>query len=540
MKLAPLPVDGPIVEGRGIQRGFDETCDAVIVGSGAGGAVIAAILAEAGQRVIVLEEGPYYTPAEYGAFRPTESMRRIWRESGLLTALGLGQTPVIGLSAGRCVGGSSVLTGGVCFRIPSQIHAHWVDELGLDELSEKSLESAYEAVERRIRVTEVPQSMRSEATQRFVRGAERLGIPMYPIKRNTEACVGNGRCNFGCPSGAKLSVDVSYLPAALARGGRVVSDALVERVNVDHGRAVGVSGRLLDGPEGAPSSPFRVRARVVVVACGTLHTPILLLRSGLGRSTPSLGRNVTLHPALRVSALFDEVLDGWNGALQSVYSNHFAREGITLVGVYSAVNVLAAALPGTGAAHRRFVADMPRHGIFGAMVHDEGGGSVRLGPGREPILTYRMAPRDLLRLRRAITILAEMAFAGGARELYLPIFGQHPVRSVDEVKRLEHASLDARRIECIAFHPLGSARMATDARRGVVDANGQSYEVDDLYIADGSILPTSIGVNSQVPIMTMATRLAWRLADRMTRSARASALADGSLSPQSNATTGGG
>ena len=150
-------------------------------------------------------------------------------------------------------------------------------------------------------------------------------------------------------------------------------------------------------------------------------------------------------------------------------------------------------------------------------MHDEGGGSVRNGPSREPLLTYRMAPRDLLRLRRAITILAEMAFAGGARELYLPIFGQAPVRSIDEVTELEHASLDARRIECVAFHPLGSARMATDARRGVVDADGQSYEVGDLYVADGSILPTSIGVNSQVPIMTMATRLAWRLADRMAR-----------------------
>jgi choline dehydrogenase-like flavoprotein len=521
MNLAALPSDGAVLEGREIGRGFEETCDVVIVGSGAGGAVMAAILAEAGHRVVVLEEGPYYKPSEYGAFRPTESMRRIWRESGLLAALGLGQTPVIGLSAGRCVGGSSVLTGGVCFRIPSEIHDHWVRDLGLGELSEKNLESAYQAVEKRVHVNEVPASMRSAATDRFVRGAERLGIPVFPTKRNTEGCVGNARCNFGCPSGAKLSVDVSYLPAALERGGRVVSDALVERVIVDHGRAVGVSGRLLDGPEGAPSSPFRVNARTVVVACGTLHTPILLMKSGLGRSTPSLGRNITLHPALRVSALFDEVVDGWNGALQSVYSDHFANEGITLIGVYSAVNVLAAALPGAGASHRRFVAEMPRHGIFGAMVHDEGGGAVRLGPSREPVLSYRMAPRDLARLRHAVTILAEMAFAGGARELYLPIFGLPPVKSVDEVHKLEQSALDARRIECIAFHPLGSARMATDSRRGVVDSDGQSYEVEGLYIADGSILPTSIGVNSQVPIMTMATRVAWRLAERMKRSAPA-------------------
>jgi len=515
MSAVELKSDEAVVIGRNLTDGFDQTCDVAIVGSGAGGSVMAATLAEAGLSVIVLEEGPYYAPQEYGAFRPTETMRRLFREAGLLAAFGLGQTPVIGLSAGRCVGGSSVLTGGVCFRIPSQIHHHWVSELGLVDLSEKALEPAYREVERRIRVSEVPVSMRSASTAKFVSGAERLGIPMYPTRRNMEGCVGNGRCNFGCPSGAKMSVDVSYLPGALHKGARVISDALVERVVVERGRATGVRGRLLGGPMGRPSRAFRIRARATIAACGTLHTPVLLKRSDLGRPTPALGRNVTLHPALRVSALFDDVLQGWNGALQSVYTDHFAGDGITLVGVYSPVNVLAATLPGVGPAHRRLVADMPRHGVFGAMVHDEGGGSVRLGTGREPILAYRMAPRDLVRLRRSITILAEMALAGGAREVYLPIFGYPPIRSVAEAKKLESSPLDARRIECVAFHPLGSARMATDPKRGVVDPNGESYEVKDLYIADGSILPTSIGVNSQVPVMAMATRLAWRLAERL-------------------------
>ncbi|HKQ71985.1 MAG TPA: GMC family oxidoreductase [Polyangiaceae bacterium] len=517
MTARELPVTGAVVLGRDLDAAFDETCDVVIVGSGAGGAVLASVLSEAGLSVIVLEEGPYYTPQEYGSFRPTESMRRIWREAGLLAAFGLGQTPVIGLSAGRCVGGSSVLTGGVCFRIPSEVHAEWVRDLGLTDLSEASFEPVYREVERRVRVREVPADMRSASTDKFVEGAAKLGIPMHPLKRNTEGCVGNGRCNFGCPSQAKMSVDVSYLPSALRNGARVIADALVERIEIEEGRATGILGRILGGPGGKASRPFRVRARAVVAACGTLHTPVLLFNSGIGRRAPALGRNVTLHPALRVSALFDDVLTGWNGALQSVYSDHFAAEGVTLVGVYSAVNMLASALPGVGPAHRRLVADMRRHAVFGALVHDEGGGSVRLGTGREPILTYRMAPRDLARLRRSITILSEMAFAGGAREVYLPIFGLTPIKSMDEVRKLERSPLDARRIECLAFHPLGSARMATDARRGVVDVNGESYEVKGLYVADGSILPTSIGVNSQVPIMAMATRLAWRLADKLTR-----------------------
>jgi choline dehydrogenase-like flavoprotein len=513
-----IPSADRIVHGRDLARGFDEACDVVVVGSGAGGAVVATLLSEAGLRVIALEEGPYYRPDEYQRFRPSESVRRLFREAGMLTAFGVGQTPIISLTMGRAVGGSSLLTGGVCFRIPGEVHHRWDKSLGLDELSERALEPAYADVERRIAVREVPASMRSLSTTRFVEGARKLGIEMHPIRRNTgDECEGNARCNFTCPAGAKRSVDVAYLPAAIKLGARIVSDALVERIFVEHGRAAGVEGRLLGGEMGAPSHRFRVRAPVVVSACGTLHSPLLLLASGIGAKSQKLGRQITLHPAARVVARFDDVVNGWDGSLQSVYSDHFAAEGIKLVGVYSAINVLAAGLPGVGPKLRRRARELPRCAVFGAMIHDEGGGTVRPGLGREPILTYEMAPRDLARLKRSITILSEMAIAAGAREVYASIFGFPPITSMDDALAIERASYDARRIECMAFHPLGSARAANDPRRGVVDQSGECFELPGLFIADGSILPTSIGVNSQVPIMAMATRIAWRLGERFPR-----------------------
>ena len=203
----------PVVHGRALPRGFDVGCDVVVVGSGAGGAVVAAICAEAGLRVIVLEEGPYYSAAEYQRFRPSDTLRRLFRESGMLTALGVGQTPMISVTLGRAVGGSSLLTGGVCFRIPSEVHNRWAKDLGLSELSERSFEAAYYDVERRAYVREVPASMRSESTNRFVAGAAHLGIEMAPLRRNTgDLCEGNARCNFACPAGAKQSVDIAYLP----------------------------------------------------------------------------------------------------------------------------------------------------------------------------------------------------------------------------------------------------------------------------------------------------------------------------------------
>ena len=201
--------------------------------------------------------------------------------------------------------------------------------------------------------------------------------------------------------------------------------------------------------------------------------------------------------------------------MQSVYSEHFQDEGITLVGVYSAANVLAASVPGMGPSLRRRVEQLPRLGLLGAMVHDEGGGSVRPGfRTREPFFTYEMAGRDLARLRRSLTILSEIAFSAGARQVYLPIFGCQAVNSVDEARRIERMPMDARRIECMAFHPLGSARMSNDPRGGVVSQSGESFEVPGLFIADGSVLPSSIGVNSQQAVMTMATRIAWRIRER--------------------------
>jgi choline dehydrogenase-like flavoprotein len=511
-----IPSADPIASGRDLLRGFDEGCDVVIVGSGAGGAVAATILAEAGLRVVVLEEGPYIRPDEYQAFRPSESVRRLFREAGMVPAMPLGQTPIISITMGRAVGGSSLLTGGVCFRIPGEVHRRWERDLGLDALSERSLEPAYEDVERRMSVREVPAELRSRSTARFVAGAEALGIEMLPLRRNTgDACEGNGRCNFTCPAGAKRSVDVSYLPSAVEHGARIVSDALVERILVENGRAAGVTGRLLGGEEGAKPRRFTVRAPVVIAACGTLHTPLLLLASGL--RSPVLGQNVTLHPSVRVVARFDERCDGWDGAMQSVHSDHFAAEGIKLMGVYSSVNMLAAGLPGVGPALRRRVRQLAEGGVFGALVHDDGGGTVARGPGREPLLSYRMAPRDLERIRRAITILAEIAIAAGAREVFTSVIGTDPLTTMAEARALEHAHYDARRIECMAFHPLGSARAASDARRGAVDQAGESFELPGLFVADGSVLPTSIGVNSQVPIMSVATTIAWRLAERFPR-----------------------
>jgi choline dehydrogenase-like flavoprotein len=509
-----------VVRGREHRAPLALNADVVIVGSGAGGAVVAEVLARAGRSVVVLEEGDWVKPAEYGALTPTGTLRRCWREAGMSAAVGLGDTPFISVLQGKCVGGSSVLTGGVCFRIPDEILREWSHDLGLSTMTPRGVDRHFDVVEKVVHVETVPDGMRSRSTELFVEGAAKLGIPMQSIRRNTSGCRGVSRCNFGCPHGAKLSVDVSFLPSACAHGAVIVSDARVDRVDVTGGVARGVVGRLLDA-DGEPGTTFEVRARVVVVACGSLHTPLLLRASHVG--SRHVGRHMTLHPGFRVGAIFDEVVEGWDGALQSVFSDHFAAEGITLVSVYPPVSVLAAAFPGVGRKHRAHVHTMPNLAVFGGMIHDEGGGRVRRWLGREPLVTYRMADKDGPRLLRGIEIVARMGFAAGAREIAMPVFGIDTLKSERELDALVARPPPMQRIECTAYHPLGSAKMSADPRDGVVKESGEAWQVDNLFVADGSVLPTSIGVNSQLPIMGIAHKIATGIADDWTRLARRAA-----------------
>jgi choline dehydrogenase-like flavoprotein len=506
--------------GRERRAPLDLKADVVVVGSGAGGAVAARALALAGHSVVIVEEGDWVKPAEYGKMTPVETMRRCWREAGLSAAVALGQTPFISVLQGRCVGGSSVLTGGVCFRIPDEVLHHWSHDLGLHSLTPEGMDPNFRAVESKVHVEAVPPRMRSRSTDLFVEGAAKLGVEMKSIRRNTQGCQGESRCNFGCPHGAKLSVDVSYLPEACAAGALIVSDALVERVDVTGGVARGVRGRFL-AENGEKGAPFEVRAKVVIVACGSLHTPLLLRASGLDGA--HLGRHMTLHPGVRVSAIFDEAIGGWDGAMQSVYSDHFAADGITLVSVYPPPSILTAAFPGIGPAHRENVHKMGRTAVFGAMIHDHGGGRVRRWFGREPLVTYRMAREDRPRLLRAMEVVARMGFAAGAREIAMPIFGMDVLHNERELDEFAANPPAMHRIECTAYHPLGTARMSTDRRAGVVRENGEAWQVENLFVADGSVLPTSIGVNSQLAIMAMSDRIARGVADDWGRLARRAA-----------------
>lgn len=510
-------MSGELIEGWEREGPVELDADVVVVGSGAGGMVAATILAESGLDVLVLEEGKRVPAEVHGAMRQSQSLRHLWRDGGMSAALGVGGTPTVNVTAGIGVGGSSLITGGVCLRVPEGILTSWSRGLGLDELTARGMDPFYREVEEAVHYEMVPEDMQSRSTQLFGIGAKALGHPIRPIGRNTKGCRGCGRCNFGCPEKAKMSVDLSYLPRLLAAGGRVWSDCLVQKVLHRDGKAQGVRGRLLQGPHRRRGARITVRAKVVLVACGGLHTPVLLKASGLAPFDSQVGRNLTLHPGFRVFARFDEPVEGWKGAMQSAYSDAFEHENFTLMSLFIPASVIAATMPGVGPELARRAAKIPNIAMFGAMVHDEGPGLVRRNWfGREPIVTYRMSPKDRRAMFLGIRTLAKTFFAAGAREVYLPVLGEDAF-DADAFARFPLEQVPGSRIECSSQHPLGSCQMGTAASRAGVDPDGALFGAQNVYVADGSVLPTSLGVNPQLTIMAMATRIAQKLRERFRR-----------------------
>jgi choline dehydrogenase-like flavoprotein len=252
-----------------------------------------------------------------------------------------------------------------------------------------------------------------------------------------------------------------------------------------------------------------VKASRVVLAAGAFASPLLLSKSGL--RSKELGRNLTLHPAFRVMARFDELVKGWQGALQSDYSDALDHERIKLIGLFVPPGVLAATLPGVGPAHAESAAAIPHLSVFGGMLHDDAGGAVSSRFG-QPFMTYRMSAADRAAIPKLIRTLARAYFAAGAKEVFLPVLGLGGI-TADALERLDLEHLPQRLLECSSQHPLGTCRMGAAARDSVVDPNGQVWQLPGLYVADGSVVPTSLGVNPQLSIMTLATRIAWKLRD---------------------------
>lgn len=477
-------------------------CDVIVIGTGAGGAVVGRELAEAGLAVVFVEEGRYFDRTEFTG-RALQMQNKLYRRGGTTFSVGNVGIPI---PLGQSVGGSTTVNSGTCYRTPERVLARWRDDYGLDELGPEALGSYFERVEAVLGVEYAKASLLGGNGRVIARGCDALGFTRHgPLKRNAPACDGQGVCCFGCPTDAKRSTNVSYIPLALRAGAELFAGAKVTRIIVDGGRARGVVARTESG------HTLTVRARAVVVSCGAILTPLLLASQGLGGSSGQLGKNLSIHPATGAIAEFEEQILPWNGIPQGYAIEELHEEGILYEGAMVPLEMTMTMTPMIGPDLIRLAESYDRIASFGLMVQDTSRGSVREVMG-QAVIQYWLQDKDVAHIKRGMDVLAQVFFAAGAKVVHTPIAGFDRLTSPGDLEALRRATIRPWDLDLSAYHPLGTARMGRDPSSSVVNQDHQVHDTEGLYVVDGAAVPSSLGVNPQVTIMALATRAAEKIA----------------------------
>lgn len=478
--------------------------DVVVVGSGAGGANVALRLCELGVgRVMLLEYGGAFEPQDFSGEEGVV-LPMLYDQFGLRAASGDTDFPLPGA---RALGGSTVINSGICFRAPVQVTDAWVSEYGIDWATQDVLSPLYDWVWDMMEVGVTPDpfmGVHNHVSANAFRGA---GWHWDWIPRNTPTCIGCGVCQNGCPSGGKRSVDRAQIPLAISLGLEVVTRARVDRVIVERGQARGVEGTFLAEDGFTERGNFEIRASAVVVSGGAVQTPMLLQASGLGGPKDGIGRGLKVHPALGVMGYFpDRRVELWRGATQGVYSDQFADEQILI----ESSNLPAPGFFGFMGRVDRDPGEVmrmyPHIAVAGAMIGDDGEGTVKRGPVGASI-QYHYADRDIRRFVMSTLEIGRAYLRSGAAAVQPLVHGADMVRNEAELERALAHVTRAADLMLYASHPQASVRMDADPERGPVSPRFHLHDVPNLFVVDGSFFPDCLGVNPQITIMA-AARLA--------------------------------
>jgi choline dehydrogenase-like flavoprotein len=471
------------------------------------------VLAQAGLDVIVVEAGGYHAEDEFDGAE-LKAVENLYLNGGGIAT----HDQSVGLIAGATLGGGTVVNYTTSFRTPDGVREEWASH-GASAFAGDDYTGALDAVCERIGVSS-EESKPGARDAIMHRGLTELGWHSDFMPRNTRGCKQDercGYCGYGCPYGAKQSGLVTWLQDHREAGGRVLVDTHVERIVVAGGGARGVEG--VHHPTG---SKVKIHARAVVCAAGALHTPALLRRSGM--KNPNIGKNLRLHPATAVWGVFDEEVRGWGGTLQAVYSDQFADldgEGYGLKFETAPIQplILFSFAPWRSAAqHFELMQALPHSTAVGVLLRDKGAGEVRVGRDGAPVARYALSPTDVRHLRTGIEGAVQVLRAAGAQRVYTSHSKLVETRSGDVDALMNDADAcgyGAGQIALGSFHIMGTARMGGHPTTAACDPTGQTYDVRDVVVCDGSTFPTSSGVNPQISIMAIAMMNAKALAARL-------------------------
>ena len=524
----------------GIQRGWKVyggpfapvpeqiTCDVAIVGSGAGAGITAELLTQAGLSVVIIEEGPLKSSSDFNQ-KESEAYPSLYQESAARKT----EDKAITILQGRCVGGSTTVNWTSSFRTPASTLKFWQDKFALADYSVDALSPYFEQAERRLNIGPwlTPPNENNDLLRR---GAAKLGIPAQAIARNVKGCWNLGSCGMGCPTNAKQSMLVTTIPAALDKGAQLLTETRVERFEIANGRVKGLICQKI-----LPNSPLvtveyasvatKIIAKHYVLAGGAINSPAVLLRSGAPDPHGLLGARTFLHPVVMSSGIFEQKVAAWQGAPQTIYTDHFLETqaidgpiGYKLEAPPLHPVIFASTVPGMGQGQHDLLASFPHNHTLLALMrdgfHDQSvGGKVKLRGDKTPVLDYPLTDYVMDGGRRALLSMMEIQFAAGAQQV-LPLHEMAKpyttwTQARDAVGQLPIKPLLTK---IVSAHVMGGCGLGGTESLGVTRPDGVHWQLENLSIHDGSLFPTSIGANPQLSVYGAINRLAQGLAKKLT------------------------
>jgi choline dehydrogenase-like flavoprotein len=482
----------------------------VVVGSGPAGTILARRLADAGRSVVLVECGPVVRTADFRK-EAGSTLTRYFFDGGLRRTNGNLFMPTL---QARCLGGGSVFNSAICLRAPDFAVDKWIREHGVRGVGPGELDRHYENVEAFMGVRPVDPAVQGRRNELFRVGCESVGATATPILRNEEGCRGSGQCMTGCPTRAKKSLDVRGVPEMVEAGGRVYTSVRAERLIMDGAKVRGIEGVVVEPLTRKPGPKVRITARCTILAAGALATPVIMQRSGITRDP--VGRNLQFHPGTAMMGDFPEEVSPWSGATQGYHCLDYLDEGIKLESLWVAPSLLAFRLPGIGSELKDLIARYNHMATWDVWVSGEdSSGRIKLGPGGRVDMRYRIEDADVRRMQEGMAKLVEMYFAAGARAVYPGAHGLPPeINDASGAATIRRATLRPSDFPIASNHVFGSTSMGEDPTRHVVDSSGAAWEVDDLYVCDTGIMPTTPAANPMLTIMALADKMAETIAAR--------------------------
>ena len=489
-----------------IKKTFDtdetKNVDVCIIGTGAGGSVVGHHLSKSGYKVLMLEKGDYYSLDYIKNEKKEENLIKLWKNMGIQAT----RIPFLSIIQGECVGGSTVINYGICFRMPEYTFNSWKGNFNV-KFSREELDKAYKEVEDQISVRQITKAGTSH--EKLEKGCRILGFSGDWMNKNyieTEE------------GGVKQNVLISYLEKSPSDKLEIYANCKAEKILKNGNEVIGV--RASHTNESGKPITINVKSKIVILSAGPIASSEILLKSKIANSSGHVGKHLSFHPASFVIAQFDEPIEGQNDIAMAFYCDKYSvlkenKPGFMIESIFISPAQFSAATPGIGDQNREYLENYNKSAMAGILIQDEPNGSVSLNWSKEAIIDYTLSESDGKKLVDGMIAAAKIYFAAGAVRVTSGHIKNKEILPSDDVEEIiETEKVGPESFRLASAHPQGGNRMGEDPKKSVVNSYCRCHDIKNLYICDASVFPTSLGVNPQLTVMAIATMAAKRIIDQ--------------------------